>query len=237
MIGNFNLTALIDMLEEDGDTKVLAEPNLTTVSGATAKFFAGGEFPILIPQGGNLIGTVIVDFKKFGVSLEFTPVVDLNGLITMHIVPEVSDLDRENGVILAGFVIPGLRLRRVDTIVKLWPGQSYVLAGLYLDGLTNTNDNLYGLNKIPFIGSLFGSNRYEDARTELLFIVTPYLVQDDSEDASMPDGCGAGDTITLAESDSIIESKNTPEFIETEWETEGIFDYSGSDCTLLNEIR
>ena len=112
--------------------------------------------------------------------------------------------------------------------MKLWPGQSYVLAGLYLDGLTNTNDNLYGLNKIPLSVPFSAPTVMKMSHTELLFIVTPYLVQDDSEDASMPDGCGAGDTITLAESDSIIESKNTPEFIETV-EAQGIFDYSGSD--------
>ncbi|MEI8366505.1 MAG: hypothetical protein WCF65_08835 [Parachlamydiaceae bacterium] len=136
-----------------------------------------GEFPVLIPQGGNLIGTVTVDFKKFGVTLDFTPIVDLNGLITLHVVPEVSDIDRALSVVLNGFVIPGLRSRKADTTVKLWPGQSYLIAGLYLGHEQNLNDNLYGLNRIPFLGSLFGSNRYQDDRTELMIIITPYLIQ------------------------------------------------------------
>ncbi len=219
IFGNYQLSALIDMLEEDTGTKVLAEPNLTTVSGETAHFFAGGEFPILIPQGGTLIGTVTVEFKKFGVLLDFTPTVDLNGLITLHVVPEVSALDRANSVILEGFVIPGLTIRRVDTIVKLWPGQSYIIAGMYLDEMTNTNDNLYGLNKIPIIGSLFNSNRYQDQKTELVVIATPYLMHESRPPAGIGP-CSNSVEIDLMNSanNCAVEVEPPCDFVETPWE-------------------
>jgi pilus assembly protein CpaC len=174
--GNYNITSLINMLEENGFAKVLAKPNLTTTAGTKATFFSGGEFPVLIPQGGQLIGTVTVEYKKYGVMLEFIPDVDMNGLITLHVVPEVSNLDKQNSVVYSGFVIPALITRRVDTIVKLWPGQSYIIAGLYLDELTDKKDSLYGLNRIPIIGSLFASDKFQEARTELLVVVTPYLI-------------------------------------------------------------
>lgn len=216
---NWDLSALIDMLEEDAYTKVLAEPNLTTVSGETAHFFAGGEFPIIIPQGGTLLGTVTVEFKKFGVSLDFTPIVDLNGLITLHVVPEVSDIDRNLSTVLNGFVIPGMRSRKTDTVVKLWPGQSYIISGLYLDEISNTSDNLYGLNNVPFFGSLFGSNHYEDKRNELLFIVTPYLVHED------PPWESSENTEEVKEqSENLPEISSAcpapePEFMETSWDS------------------
>jgi len=216
----FNLSALIDMLEEDSYTKVLAKPNLTTVSGETAHFFAGGEFPILIPQGGNLIGTVTVEFKKFGITLDFTPTVDLNGLITLHVVPEVSDIDRTLSVELNGFIIPGLRSRKTDTIVKLWPGQSYMISGLYLDQETNTNDNLYGLNKVPVLGALFGSNHYEDDRNELLFIVTPYLIYEKNPCEAIAETNEAVEEIPVCSGcpNCVFETVN--EIVETSWETE-----------------
>jgi Flp pilus assembly protein CpaB len=189
VFGHYTLSVLLDMLQQDGYSKILAEPNLTTVSGETAHFFAGGEFPILIPQGGTLLGTVTVVFKKFGIMLDFTPIVDLNGLITLHVVPEVSNLDKQNAVVLSGFIIPSLVTRRVDTTVKLWPGQSYIIAGLYLDHLINRNDNLYGLNKIPLIGALFGSNRAEYRRSELMVVVTPYLIYDKQQACGGVNSC------------------------------------------------
>lgn len=179
--GKFNFNALVDMLEEDGYAKLLAEPNLTTVSGETAHFFAGGEFPILVPQGGNLIGTVTIEYKKYGVLLDFTPTVDLNGLISMHVVPEVSLLDQENAVEIEGYSIPALTTRRVDTIVKLWPGQCYIIAGMFQDIITKVNDNLYGLHKIPIIGPFFSSQTSNDQQTELVVVVTPYLLNNECE--------------------------------------------------------
>lgn len=216
---NYSLSAILDMLEEQEYTKILAEPNLTTISGETAHFFAGGEYPILVPQGGNLIGTVTVEYKKYGVLLDFTPIVDLNGLITMHVVPEVSNLDRANSVVISGFVIPGLQTRRVDTIVKLWPGQSYVIAGLYLDNVENRNANLYGLNRLPFIGGFFGSNRYEDHRTELLVVVTPYLMYENKP----PEGTGIEIGKSGLELDSCAKAcasslDNPHTFYDTHWQ-------------------
>ncbi len=175
--GNFNLSAVLDMLEDEGCAKVLAEPNLTTISGETAHFFSGGEFPILIPQStGISTGTITVEYKKYGVLLDFTPNVDLNGLVTLHVIPEVSSIDKENSVTLSGFVIPSIVSRRVDTTVKLWPGQSYVIAGLFLDNHSQSEYHLYGLNKIPVVGSLFNSKKKEDKQTELVVIVTPNLI-------------------------------------------------------------
>lgn len=225
-INNWNLSMFLDMLEEDINTKILAEPNLTTISGETAHFFAGGEFPILIPQGGTLLGTVTVDFKKFGVSLDFTPIVDLNGLIALHVVPEVSDIDRSLSVVLNGFVIPGVRSRKADTTVKLWPGQSYLIAGLYLDHEQNTSDNLYGLNKIPIIGSLFGSNDYRDERTELLIIVTPYLIQGEEVCEDIAQAIVQENEIVASDGDVISVRTYEEEFLETSWETPDNYNYS-----------
>lgn len=177
--GNFTLSALVNMLEEDHRTHVLASPNLTTTSGKTARFFAGGEFPILIPQGGTLAGTVTVEFKKYGVLLEFTPLVDLNGLVTLQVVPEVSAIDRATSVVLSGFVIPGLTTRRVETSVKLWPGQSYAIGGLLQTQEIKKNSNLFGLNRLPIIGPLFTSQSFETNKTELMIIITPFLLTTD----------------------------------------------------------
>lgn len=174
------LNYIIDMLEHDDYAKVIAEPNLTTISGKTAHFFAGGEFPILIPQGGNLIGTVTVEFKRFGVFLSFTPYVDLNGLITLHVVPEVSTVDKTNAVILSGFVIPSLITRRADSTVKLWSGQSYIIAGLMQNEQTEQADKFFCLDKLPVIGPLFKSKDFLEHRSELMVIITPHLIKNEN---------------------------------------------------------
>jgi Flp pilus assembly protein CpaB len=185
--GKVTLNGLLDLLEEDGRGKILAEPNLTTISGQKAHFFVGGEFPILIPQGGGgLIGSITVEFKKYGITLDFTPVVDLNGLITMRVAPEVSNLDKENSVVLFGFVIPSLLTRNADTMVKLWPGQSYIIAGLLNDEAQRKDDTLFGLSSIPLIGGLFNSRNIRERKTELLIIVTPYLMSEDRPCESQP---------------------------------------------------
>jgi pilus assembly protein CpaC len=165
---------------------VIAEPNLTTVSGQPAHFFAGGEIPILVPQGGTLAGTVTVVYKKFGVILDFTPVVDLNGLITMHVTPEVSRIDKENSVVLAGFVIPGLTTRRASTTVKLWSGQCYAIAGLLQNERITDIDSLCGLDRLPVIGPIFRSRRSETKQTELMIVLAPYLVNTECQQYSEP---------------------------------------------------
>ena len=173
---HFTLNSSIDMMRKEGSGKVLAEPNLTTVSGQPAHFFSGGEFPILIPQGGTLLGTVTVEYKQFGVILDFTPYVDLTGLITLHIVPEVSTIDEQNSVKLQGFDVPSLITRRVDTTVKLWPGQSYAIAGLLQYEKLARYHSLYCLHQLPIIGPLFRSKQFIERRTELMFVITPYLI-------------------------------------------------------------
>ncbi len=189
-LGQWNLSMLIDLLEELGDGKILAEPNLTTISDQTAHFFAGGEFPILIPQGGGgLVGSITVEYKKYGVMLDFTPHVDLNGLITLHVVPEVSNLDKENAVILNGFVIPALLTRRADTIVKLWPGQSYLIGGMFEDEIDRVQDNLYWFSKIPILGPLFSSQTFLDHKTDLMIVVTPYLINNDFDSRCVSELC------------------------------------------------
>lgn len=185
--GKFTLSGLLDLLQEDGRGKILAEPNLTTISGQKAHFFVGGEFPILIPQGGSgLVGSITVEYKKYGITLEFTPVVDLNGLITMRVAPEVSNLDKENTVVLLGFVVPALLTRNADTMVKLWPGQSYIIAGLLSDEAQRRDDSLQGLSKIPFFGHLFNSRDIKEIATELVVIVTPYLMSDEKPCDNQP---------------------------------------------------
>jgi Flp pilus assembly protein CpaB len=178
-VGDVTLSFILDMLQENNGGRILAEPNLTTVSGKPASFFAGGEFPILIPQGGVNLGTVTVEFKKFGVMLDFTPTVDLNGLITLHVVPEISTIDRSNAVVLAGFVIPSIVARKADTTVKLWPGQSYIIGGLLQNERISRKHSLYGLDRLPIIGPLFASKEFLNRQSELMIMVTPYLVSAD----------------------------------------------------------
>lgn len=185
--GDFTLSGVVDMLKTVADAKVMAEPNLTTISGQTAHFFAGGEFPILIPQGGANLGTVTVEYKQYGVILDFTPIVDLNGLISMHVVPEVSTINPNNPVEYEGFNIPSLLTRKVDTTVKLWPGQCYAIAGLLQYDRTQQITSLYCLDRLPIIGPLFRSKQFEDSISELMFVIAAYLIH---SEPPPPDSAG-----------------------------------------------
>jgi Flp pilus assembly protein CpaB len=180
-IGDWTLSQFIDVIQERGCGKLLAEPNITTVSGEPARIFVGGEFPILIPQGGTLAGTVTVEFKEFGVILDFEPIVDINGVITLRVAPEVSSLDRQNSVVLAGFVIPGLTTRRAETVVKLWPGQSYAIAGLLQNEELDVHTGICGLDRLPLVGPLFRSTRRTSKQTELIIFLTPFLISSEEE--------------------------------------------------------
>lgn len=177
--GSFTLSAIVDLLETKARAKVIAEPNLTTISGKTAHFFAGGEFPILVPQGfsSGFAGAATVEFKPFGVQLEFTPQVEVDGHITLHILPEVSSLDEAGAVEINGFSIPSIVTRRAETTVKLWPGQCYAIAGLLQHENDKRIDHLSGLDEIPVIGQLFKSKDFFEGRTELMIVVTPYLLE------------------------------------------------------------
>ena len=173
-IGDVDIAAAIDARDNAGHVTILAEPNLTSLSGETANFLAGGEFPVPIAQ---TLGQVSIEYKQYGVGLAFTPFVLDNGRISMRVRPEVSELSTEGSIRLNGFDVPALTTRRVETTVELGSGQSFMIAGLLRNTSTNSIDKTPFLGNLPVIGALFRSNRFRRAETELVIIVTPYLVQ------------------------------------------------------------
>ena len=172
--GKSTWTGLIDALNEDGLIKVLAEPTLIALSGQTANFLAGGEFPVPVPQG---LGTVAIEYKPFGVGLQFAPTVLSSKKINMRVSPEVSDLDFSTAVQFEGFVIPGLRTRRTTTTVELADGQSFAIAGLLRDNVRSVVSKYPLLGDLPILGPLFQSKQFQKEETELIIIVTPHLVK------------------------------------------------------------
>jgi pilus assembly protein CpaC len=169
-----DVLASIQLNEDSGLVTTLAEPTLTALSGETASFLAGGEFPIPISSGIN--GTS-VEFKQFGVSLAFTPVVLEGGRISMRIRPEVSELSAANGVTINGFTVPGVSTRRTETSVELGSGQSFMLAGLIRNNNSNSVEKAPFLGDLPVLGALFRSKSFRKDETELVIVVTPYLVK------------------------------------------------------------
>lgn len=170
----WDVNGLVDALARDGLITVLAEPNLVTTSGETAHFLAGGEFPIPIPQDRDRI---TLEFKQFGVSLAFTPTVLSGERISMRVRPEVSELDYSNAIVLNDFRIPALRSRRAETTVELASGQSFAIAGMMQNGLNESIDKFPFMGDVPILGTLFRSSRFQRNETELVIIVTPYLVR------------------------------------------------------------
>ena len=168
------IQAMINALEQKGVARSLAEPNLVALSGDTASFLAGGEFPIPIP---GTFGTVSIDYKRYGVGLAFTPTVLADGLINMKIEPEVSTLDTSNPVQVAGISIPPLIVRRASTTVELRDGQSFVIGGLLQSTGQNAIQQLPWLGDVPILGPLFRSTQYQKNETDLAIIVTPRLVR------------------------------------------------------------
>jgi len=173
-IGPTNIDVKIDALEENGTIRTLAEPNLISMSGETASFLAGGEFPIPI-SGQN--GEVTITYRQFGVGLAFTPTVLDDGLINLKVKPEVSQLDPTNSVRVGGVEVPGLTIRRADTTVELRNSQSFAIAGLLQNTETDRKAQVPWLGDIPVLGTLFKSSRFKNNETELVIIVTPKLVQ------------------------------------------------------------
>ncbi len=167
-------TSFVDALKAQGLLTVLAEPTLTALSGQTASFNAGGEIPI--PEASGL-GTVSISYKKYGVGLSFTPTVLSDGKISMKVNPRVSDLDFTNAVVSSGFVIPALTERDVSTVVELADGQSFAVAGLLSENVTETVNKFPVLGDIPILGALFRSSAFKKNETELVVIVTPHLVK------------------------------------------------------------
>jgi pilus assembly protein CpaC len=177
---HWNINSVIDALENEGLVTVLAEPNLTAISGETASFLAGGEFPIPISQSNN---TVTVEFKKFGVSLAFTPTLLSNGQITLKVRPEVSQLSTQGEVRFNGFSIPAITTRRAETTVELGSGQSFAIAGLLQNDINHDVRRLPGLGDLPILGALFRSDSFQRNESELVILVTPYIVRPTSETA------------------------------------------------------
>src|SRR5262249_39521669 len=172
--GNFSIDVALKALEDRGVARSLAEPNLIARSGETASFLAGGEFPIPVSEENNQI---TVDYKKYGVSLDFTPTVLNDGLISLEIQPEVSSVDTSASYNIGNISIPGFIVRRAHTSVDLKNGQSFMIAGL-LQTQNNLNaQQIPGLGRMPVLGPLFSSKAYQRRETDLVIIVTPYLVK------------------------------------------------------------
>jgi pilus assembly protein CpaC len=172
--GTTNVDALIQALEERQVARSLAEPNLVALSGDTANFLAGGEFPF--PVSASL-GTTTIEWKKFGVGLAFTPTVLGNGQINLKIEPEVSQLDPTNVVQVGTVAVPSLIVRRANTTVELRDGQSFAMAGLLQNNNNANLEQLPWLGDVPVIGALLRSTQYKKKETDLVIIVTPHLVQ------------------------------------------------------------
>ncbi len=169
-----DLIASLDAGERSGLVATLAQPNLTAISGETADFLAGGEFPVPIP--GNFAGTTI-EYRKYGVSLAYTPTVLSNGRISLRVRPEVSELSTEGAIELDGFQVPALTVRRAETTVELGSGESFMIAGLMNNRSIGAIDKMPGLGDVPLLGMLFKSDSFRRGETELVIVVTPYLVQ------------------------------------------------------------
>ncbi len=181
--GHFNVNALIDALAQDGLITILAEPNLTAMSGETANFLAGGEFPIPIPQGN---GTISIQFKNYGISLAFTPTLIGDQRISLHVKPEVSELTSAGSIILNNISVPALTTRRAETTVEVASGQSFAIAGLIDNKQSQTVNKYPLLGDLPILGSLFRSDRFQNGQTELVIIITPYIVRPSGEQLALP---------------------------------------------------
>ena len=186
--GNFDINGIIDALAQDRLVTILAEPNLTAQSGEVASFLAGGEFPIPVAAGSNS-NALTVEYKQFGVSLAFVPTVLSPERLNMRVRPEVSELSEANSVVFpvaGGTVrIPGLSVRRAETTIEVGSGQSFAIAGLLSRNAALNNSGLAGLGEIPVLGALFRSDRFRRNETELVIIITPYLVRPVSDPSAL----------------------------------------------------
>jgi pilus assembly protein CpaC len=183
--GENRVQTILRALEQDGLLHTLAEPNLTAISGETANFLAGGEFPIPVAQQ---LDTISVEFKKFGIGLSFTPVVMSEGRISLKVSTEVSELSNQGAVVLSNITIPALKVRRAETVVELPSGGSLVMAGLLSDQSKQALSGYPGLKSLPVLGTLFRSRDYLKNETELVVLVTPYIVKPISrQELAQPD--------------------------------------------------
>ena len=172
--GALSVSTLIDALQTEGLITILAEPNLTTISGEPANFLAGGEFPVPVSQS---LQEVTIEWKRFGVSVDFTPTVLNGNRISVKVRPEVSELSDSGSVTLNNIKIPALTVRRAETTVELASGQSFAIAGLFQNNVTDQIQQTPWLGDVPILGALFRSSTYQRHESELVIIVTPYIVQ------------------------------------------------------------
>jgi len=173
-VGGANVSAVLDALASEHLASVLAEPNLTAMSGESASFLAGGEFPIPVMQDNRQVS---VQFRQFGISLEFVPTVLSNNQINIHVKPEVSELSKEGEVSVNGISVPGLATRRASTVVELASGQSFAIGGLIRRNFNTDIGAFPWLGDVPILGALFRSSSFQKQETELFIVVTPYIVR------------------------------------------------------------
>jgi pilus assembly protein CpaC len=171
--GNVNIDTLLEALQSNGILEILAEPNITAMTGQTASFLAGGEVAIPVPVNRDVVG---IEYKSYGVSLMFTPTLLPNGRIALQVRPEVSSL-MGNSVEFGGFRVPSFRVRRADTRVEVGSGQTFAIAGLFQRESSQDMDKLPLLGDMPILGNLFRSKRFQRNETELVILITPYLVE------------------------------------------------------------
>ncbi|QJB70723.1 type II and III secretion system protein family protein [Parasphingorhabdus halotolerans] len=174
-----DIATALDVSERVGLVTTLASPNLTTISGETATFLAGGRFPIPVSSG---LGEISVTYQEYGVSLTYTPTVLSNGRISIRVAPKVSELSSQGAVVLNGFSIPAITTREAETTVELGSGESFMIAGLMQNNYNSVIDKTPGLADVPILGNLFKSDGYRKNETELMIVVTPYLVKPVSDD-------------------------------------------------------
>ncbi len=184
-IGGTNIDLFLNALEEKGVVRTLAQPNLIALSGDTASFLAGGEFPFPV---ANRDDNISIEFRQFGIGLAFTPTVLGGGVINLKVIPEVSQLDQRNAIRIKGVEIPSLTVRRANTTVELRDGQSFAIAGMYQSSYTNMARQTPWLGDVPILGALFRSSRFQRNETELVILITPHLVApvDDIETLHTP---------------------------------------------------
>jgi pilus assembly protein CpaC len=184
---DLNLGATISALQAKNLLQILAEPNVLAINGRSASFLAGGEFPFPNLQGGGAgLGAVTIQFREFGVRINFTPTVTPRGTIRLAVTPEVSSLDFANGLVFQGFTIPALSTRRVSTEIELEEGQSFAIGGLLDNRDTESFSRVPGLGDIPFFGKLFRSRQLTKNNSELLVMVTPEIVRPIPRDQTLP---------------------------------------------------
>jgi len=204
-----DILGALDLGEQIGLVATLSNPNLTALSGETADFLAGGEYPIPISQG---LGTTAIEYKKYGVSLAYTPTVLANGRISLRVRPEVSELSAQGAVTVSGLSVPALTIRRAETTVELGSGQSFMIAGLLSNTSQDTLKRAPGLGEVPVLGNLFRSTSFRKGETELVIVVTPYLVNPvNANDIKLPtDGLNSADQLEKILGNQLI-SKGSPD--------------------------